>query len=74
MFDALSIPKNGDVIAKFSKPPEVFYIVLSDDLLISKVSVDIDGLFELNDARDPQFTHLIIEITTNRRNAPFIHI
>lgn len=48
--------------------------MLSDDSLISKVSVDTDELLELDDARDPNFAHLVIEITTKRRNAPYIHI
>ena len=74
IFDALSIPKNGDVLSKFTKPPEVFYTLLSDDSLISKVTVDTDELLELDDARDPNFAHLVIEITTKRRNAPYIHI
>jgi len=42
IFDALSIPKNGDVLSKFPKPPDVFYTLLSDDSLISKVSIDTD--------------------------------
>ena len=74
IFDALSIPKNGDILSKFLKPPDVFHTVLSDDSLISKVSVDTDELLELDDARDPNFAQLVIEITTKRRNAPFIHI
>lgn len=74
IFDALSIPVNGDVLSKFSKPPDVFYTLLSDDSLISKVSVDTDELLELDEARDPHFAHLIIEITTKRKNEPYIHI
>jgi len=74
IFDALSIPVNGDVLSEFPKPPDVFYTLLSDDSLISKVSVDTDELLELDEDRDPHFAHLIIEITTKRRNEPYIHI
>ena len=74
IFDALSIPKNGDVLSKFPEPPDVFYTLLSDDSLISKVSIDTDELLELDVARDPNFAHLVIEITTRKRNEPYIHI
>ena len=74
IFDALSIPVNGDVLTKFPDPPEIFYTLLSDDSLISKVSIDTDELLELDDERDENYAHLIIEITTKPRNAPYIHI
>lgn len=74
IFDALSIPINGDVLKKLPAPPEVFYTVLSDDSLISKVSVDTDELLNLGENQDQNFVQLIIEITTKQRNTPFIHI
>ena len=74
IFDALSIPINGDILEKFQAPPEVFHTVLSDDSLISKVSVDTDELLDLSKATKQGFVQLIIEITMKQKNTPFIHI
>ena len=74
IFDSLSIPTNGDVLSKFPPTPGVFHILLSDDSLISKVSVDTDELLQRDATHDKHHVQLIIEVSTRRRNEPFIRL
>ena len=72
ILDSLSIPKSGDVLSKFKPQNGYFYTLLSDDSLISKVTVDTDELLQL-DMGDSQ-AQLIIEVNTRRRNESYIHL
>ena len=74
IFDSLCIPENGDVLSKFPMHKGVFYTLLSDDTLISKVSVETDELLLLDQHRSNSDSdaQLLIEVNTRRRNDPYI--
>ncbi|MEM6451902.1 MAG: hypothetical protein AAF703_16495 [Cyanobacteria bacterium P01_D01_bin.105] len=72
IFDSLSIPKSGDVLSKFATHNGIFYTLLSDDSLISKVTVDTDELLQLPQNNDDNHAQLVIEISTRKRNEPYI--
>ena len=73
IFDALSTPQNGKVLDKFPNPPKPFYTLLSDDSLISKVTVDTDELLNRKSQNGQNYAHLIIEVDTKERPSKGIH-
>jgi hypothetical protein len=76
IFDSLCIPSNGDVLSKFPEHNGAFYTLLSDDTLISKVTVETDELLLQNqvNSNNDSLAQLIIEVGTRRRNDPYISL
>jgi len=72
IFDSLSIPVNRDVLLNHPIHSGPFYTLLSDDSLISKVSIDTDELLEVDATHDANHAKLIIEVHTRRRNEMYI--
>ena len=69
IFDALAIPRSDKALDKCLEKPPIFYTLLSDDSLISKVTVDTDELLNRQESNDQNYAHLIIEVNTKRHLA-----
>ena len=66
LFDGLRRPSDGNEIPTGDKPgpnESPFHVLLSDDALITKISVSTDQFFE---AKDPDEVMLIIQVTVAR--------
>ena len=61
-------------LPSFDPHSDIFYTVLSDDSLISKVTVDTDEFLHLDENNGLKHAQLIIEINTRQRNEPYMNI